>query len=513
MPNPPLLHGSEFVVHLFVATDGPQHDVDYRYLLNLWHRCCDRFGITNDVLGYDRKPPADPESPPGPGGMLAARISPGPGTHQVVLRRLYDVFCLAVLRAPAPAEGLGWLELEAEWSAVLGQPTGGVIGSGRILQARLADPAGVPAADAALASVVRAAIPAAQAPEGWWNGGTARGTAPSGPFAVWEASDQPASPTTWEGRAHRRIVVIAPADRDAELSAWTWSRGDPEMTPFARYLLHAAKARYELRVRESGHQGFRQLREKTDEAVGTLLRIIVDAAQSGRDPDRSALTTASVRLVGLQAGELGLVDRATRLREMRRTVQIAAANLASYARHDQSSSLFADDKALVSWLDRQLDHDATYLEAARDRTRDVVALTDHLVQRGLQRRQERFALGLTGVVGAILMVLAAIQSLQYQVPIPKPVQPAVVSGLGAFALLVSLVILRVAVPQRKWTWLAACAGGALLGATVAWIVVASLAAAHGAVAASGVSLAWGGLGAVAGFVLSVGVTILSRVRR
>ncbi|MGH3566598.1 MAG: CATRA conflict system CASPASE/TPR repeat-associated protein [Pseudonocardia sp.] len=202
----------------------------------------------------------------------------------------------------------------------------------------------------------------------------------------------------------------------------------------ARYLLHAAKARYELRVWEAG-QGFRALRGETDEAVGSLLRLVDDTAGTGRDPDRSELMAAAARLVRLQARELGLVDRATRLREMRRTVAIAASNMTAHAGQDQSGGLFAEDRELVGWFDRQLDHDATYLEAALERARAVTALSDQLIQRGLQRRQERFNLGLSGVVGAVLMVLAAIQSLGY-----GGIAPGVTWAWGGLGAAVGLVV-------------------------------------------------------------------------
>ena len=65
-------------------------------------------------------------------------------------------------------------------------------------------------------------------------------------------------------------------------------------------------------------------------------------------------------------------------------------------------------------------------------------------------RQEQFNLGLTGVVGTILMVLAAIQSLDYTVPLPHLVEPAVIAVLGSLALLTTLVVLRIAVPDRPW---------------------------------------------------------------
>lgn len=105
----------------------------------------------------------------------------------------------------------------------------------------------------------------------------------------------------------------------------------------------------------------------------------------------------------------------------------------------------------------------------------LTALIDQLVQRGQQRRQERFNLGLTGVIGAILMSLAAIQSLNYTVPLPPLVKPAVVAALGALALFASLVVLRFAVPDRHWPLSLAHAGFGLVTAALGWVGVSALA--------------------------------------
>ena len=53
--------------------------------------------------------------------------------------------------------------------------------------------------------------------------------------------------------AVREIVLVAAADRDEELSAWAWSDRTPAMPPFARYLMHAAKLRYEARLLDAWH--------------------------------------------------------------------------------------------------------------------------------------------------------------------------------------------------------------------------------------------------------------------
>jgi hypothetical protein len=211
---------------------------------------------------------------------------------------------------------------------------------------------------------------------------------------------------------------------------------------------------------------------------------------------------ASRELVSLQAGELGLVQTSTSLREMHRTVDIASANLTALSENGQLDGLFADDRSLAAWFGQQLDDDATYLEAARERVTQVGGLTDQLVQRVQQRRQERFNLGLTGVIGAILMVLAAIQSLQYTVPLPPLVKPAVITTLGAAALLASLVVLRFAVSDRRWPLALVWVGFGATTAAATWIGVSAFA---GATTVAGTWL-WAGAGFVVGVAAAVLVT-------
>ncbi|HET9253719.1 MAG TPA: CATRA conflict system CASPASE/TPR repeat-associated protein [Pseudonocardiaceae bacterium] len=468
MTPPPALQASALVVHVFIAVNGEHRAEDHRYLLAVWRACGSALGMTEEiaVTGTAADPPGGWDSPMGESGLLAVRSRPGPGVHQVVLRREHDTFCVSVMREPAPAEGISWAQLDRQWSDVAGKVSPGVIGTARLYLARLAG-AGAPTPDGALAVVVRSACPADPAAAAdWWERGV---TVPEG-FAVWEAS----SPA--DGRDLRKIIVVAAADRDPELSAWAWISRDRSLPPFGRYLLHAAKLRYQRRVWGAG-QGFRELRQEADVTVRRLLSMLTPRARSPqrwREPAPAELVEASHELASLQARALGLVDSSTRLREMRRTVVIAAANMTALSDDANLGGLFADDRALAGWLGEQLDDDATYLEAAQERVRQVSALTDQLVQRGQQRRQERFNLGLTGVIGAILMSLAAIQSLSYSVPLPPPVKPAVVTALGAVALLASLVVLRFAVPDRRWPLALVHAGFGLLAASLGWIVVSAL---------------------------------------
>jgi hypothetical protein len=479
------LQGQELVVHVFVRASGRDAAAGRRYVLDLWHRCCERFTLDQAVPGHPRSPPDPDDLVPtaAPGGVLAARTAAGAGVHQVVLRWLREVLVLSLIRAPGDGSPHAWPELEDEWNAVVRPPAAGVIGVTRILQARLADPA----ADldpAVLAPVVGAA---AGGDSGWSAGGVLRAAAPMGPFAVWEA-EPPGDPADRDTRAERRIVVVAGADHDDELSAWTWTRGTPELTPFAHYLLHAATVRYELRVRAAG--AGRELRGTVDAAIAPLLALTEEVATSGREPDVGELTDAWVELVRLQAGELGLVDRASRLREMHRTVEIAGRTLAAYAGQERPTGLFADDADLAGWATRQLDNDATYLEAAIERAGSVATLTDQLVSRGLQARRERFNLALTGVIGAILMVLAAMQSLRLEFALPKPLLGGVVTGLGTLVVLVHVLLLRLAVPDRRWSAALVCVVAGVLVGTLPWIALTTVAHVTRTAASAAAVLGW-----------------------
>jgi hypothetical protein len=182
---------------------------------------------------------------------------------------------------------------------------------------------------------------------------------PLGPFAVWEVLHNAALQIERDGRSDRHIVVVARQANDSQLSAWTWSRGDDELTPFARYLLHAAMARYELRV-WAATPGVSTLRGESGRAITPLLRLAYAAAATDRKPGLDELFAAATTLAGLQARELGLADRATRLRDLRRTVTVAAANMTANAHGDHSKGLFADEKEILAWFDQQVDHDLTY---------------------------------------------------------------------------------------------------------------------------------------------------------
>ncbi len=456
----PRLQGEALVVHLFVAADGPGREADHAYLHDVWRRCLDRLGMTAAVLDLSTEPDlADGV------GLLAACGHPeaagSPHVQQALLWRVHDTFCLTVMREP---DGASWTQLESDWdTATYGlSPSDGVLGSARLYLARTVDTG--PPDPAMLADTVKDRLPSrVPVAPSWWE----RGVQVPVDFAVWEASEPD------DRRALRRIVVLAGADADRPLSGWTWVTEGRTLPRLGRYLLSAAKLRHQHRVWERENPTFRQARRDADTTVDRLLDQVVDGAEAST----AELVAVSRKVVGLQRGEVGLGRVVARLREMRRTVEIATANLTALG-GPQTPGLFADDRALGAWLDQQLDDDQVYLQAARDRAGQVATLTDQMIRRrlqedqeDLQRRQDRFNLGLTGVVGAILMMLAAIQSLMYKPPLPPLAIPAVVSALGALALWASLLVLRAAVPEPWWSQALVWLASGLLGATAAWVIV------------------------------------------
>ena len=453
----------EFVAHAFVAATGPHAAVGWTWLTDLWARLGSAFGIAQPIAGSTADlPPRAPEAD----GVVAARTASAPGVHQAVVRRVGDVVCLSVVRAPT-AGGPRWDTFDAEWSAVLPTPTAGVLGVARILQAQLDDPA-QPVDAAALGPVVAGMLPVAG---DWSSRGIVRPEGSWGPFAVWEAS----GPSAAEDRADRRIVVVVGHDRDDPLSAWTWSLGE-ELAPLAHYLLHAAKTRFQMRLWSAdGAAGRSALRRATDQAIAPLLRLSDEVVEGG-EPRPEALLAATTPLVRLRVSEADLADRASRLHDIARVVEIAANNMATRARRDQAGGLFLDDAELARWMQRQLGHDAAFLESAADRARAVAALGDHLVTRGLATRRERVNLILTGVIGAVVAVLTAIQAFGYQVPLAEPAKaaviPPVIAAIGALALVLYMAVLPTVPERRSASAAARSVTLGLLAAMTAWLVTA-----------------------------------------
>ncbi len=381
MQSVPAVGDPELVIHLFAPTAGPDRDRAYRQLLRIWAAC-------RDLMRMDRPLPSDKldavvplEPPPSPPPadetevVLAGQQRDSREVLQALLRRRHDVLCLSVVLTSHPDVLGDWADLDRQWDAIAGTAPPTLLGTARIYQACLLDPSiGLPEASAAHATRYAAGL-AHGGVTGWEKYGTMSGDG----FAIWDLGGD-------DMRLERRLVVIASKDDDRRLSAWTWSDGRLSLPPFARYLLQAAKVRFELRVRTGADP--RALSDRSDAVARRLGMLLVNAGEPRPANESSKVGAASDRLdtvLGqLRRQEIRLVEAAASLREMRRTVEIAADNMAAVlgvadARGDRG--LFGEDQQVAAWFVRQLDDDLFYLEAARDRARE----TDRLVEREVDR--------------------------------------------------------------------------------------------------------------------------------
>jgi Predicted nucleotide-binding protein containing TIR-like domain len=362
----PRVIDQELVVHVFAPLDVPRATAAYAELRQIWLRCRQVLKMVNPVPGLDLPnylPPSlidctGPESE----SALALQERPD-AVYQAIVRRHHDVLVLSAVLSPTrrALDGLpdaaippspGWTELDRRWSTVMGPLSGAMLGTVRIFQGKLAD--APTTANPSLGQHLRPLLPATAETLGWWE----HGVRSTDGFALWETGQGS------DSRADRTMAVLASADRDAELSAWTWSRGDLHIPPLGRYLLHTAKARYEFRV-WGARGGPDDVRVRLDEIVVDLQ----DVAESLRVGTPTATEWRAVleRIADLRSGELAADQVAGRLRRLRRTVEIAQSNMRTAlpgetAIEPLNAGPLADDSRFVAWFLTRLDDDLFYVD-------------------------------------------------------------------------------------------------------------------------------------------------------
>ncbi|MFG1959401.1 CATRA conflict system CASPASE/TPR repeat-associated protein [Nonomuraea sp. NPDC049028] len=379
-PGEPAAPG--LIVHVFVAAAGPEAVAGERRLRQVWDALGDRLHMPATTVG-----------------TVEVRTARGLPLRQAVLRLEHDMRCLSVALT-----GGSWKELDALWAGCAGEDIGEwALGECRLFVAygrtRRAD------------RIVAALPQPYTTPQPY---STSRMTTRDG-LALWEVGHEE------DARSRRVFAVIAPRRLETRLDAWAWTAGDDRMAPFTRYLMHAAKVRYYLRVYADG-ASMRAARSRVDEQVDATMALL------GGD----GLTSARRELTERQTAAAGLIWAATRLREMRRSVEIAL--------HNMRAQGLEDDLALTEWFLRRLDDDLAYAEAARERAREITAIADIVLAERLQlraekteRRWERFGVLSTAVIGSLIMMLTAVQSLNYRVPLPDSVKPFIVAALALTA--------------------------------------------------------------------------------
>jgi predicted nucleotide-binding protein len=347
----------QLVAHVFAAADGPDAEAAHRAVDEIWRGCGRIFRMTESIPGANLPRLLSPglaSLPAGSETALAAQESPD-GNFQAVLRIHHDVLNLSIALAmperPAGEADRGaenwtwWRDLDNRWHRLTDYAAPHLLGEARLYLARVADNAGIAAATPALYRSLSRLLPAeAVSSQDTESAGV---SLPAG-SALWETATQP------DGRRLRRFVLATAPDADAAASAWAWSDGGTRIPPLCRYLLHAAKIRYELRVWQRDGQA-RQLRSSLD-GLGEELRRL-----GASDPAKREL---------LRVRRLDALLEHTDLRGLRRTVEIAADNLGRA--FDLTGLLgpgspFADDAGLARSMLEWLDDEITYLDQAAER--------------------------------------------------------------------------------------------------------------------------------------------------
>jgi hypothetical protein len=138
--------------------------------------------------------------------------------------------------------------------------------------------------------------------------------------------------------------------------------------PFARYLLHAAKLRYEARLFDNWRSTASPSHD-TDRLVAELNATLEPGKPS---PGGAELLGSLSNRLRTEQARLKLLE--TDLAQLRQTVSIAQRNLAAQPgceADDDPTGIFAADQSLARWLTAQIDSDRDYLQIQLDRTRSV----------------------------------------------------------------------------------------------------------------------------------------------
>ncbi|MEJ3744399.1 CATRA conflict system CASPASE/TPR repeat-associated protein [Actinomycetes bacterium KLBMP 9797] len=413
-------------------------------------------GMDTPIAG---RPVDLPEVPgPGPDGLevLAARQRVVPGAvYEALAYRSHDTVGVSVLLAPND-DRVDWRALREQWAAH------------------------APRADAALGTVT---VYLGLAPRRPWRLGHAQRAA----RLVRHVPDQPPSTVDrtadWcrtadgllvselspdAGHAHRRLVVLADAADESTLDEWTWLSDGRELPPLTRYVLHAAKLRHQERVLVAARPGLRAAVERTERACDTLAELL-------RTPEPSApqLRAAARDLALVQAEQGGLVMASTDASDMAETVRAARHNMAAALGRSprcRPGGPFDRDQATATWLTEQLAIERTYVDSAARKADQVGRLAAAALDDRHRRRQEALTLFQASVLGSLLMALAAVQSLQYQIPVPGPLMAPLVCALAMVALVLPAGVLHW--PRRgtpappAWRFVA---GGLVAGASLGWL--------------------------------------------
>lgn len=347
----------------------------------------------------------------------AARHTPG-GSRRILVYQVSDILGVSAVdtvhgtRGPLTKIDDGWLE-QLENRSDLGRDD--LVGSVRVYATSVRGPL---AWAERRADSLPGSHPVARPGMSWY---------PTDKMLVFELQRIP-------GASSRRLFAVARCSNQGTLDEWLWTSPGAGLPPFTRYLLEAARLRHQSRV----------LRKDLPDLRGTVAEVDrkctqVEKALGGDRVPLDRILTAERELATLGTRQQGLIEQLTSVQIMIRTVEAILHNLESIG---AGGRVGAADQRIGQWTLEQLRSDQAYLAAAQLKASELTRLTAATVTTRLADRRANLALFQATVLGSVLMALAAIQSLEYKVPLPGRLQPPTITLLAAVALVLPSAVVR-----------------------------------------------------------------------
>ncbi|QIJ64439.1 CATRA conflict system CASPASE/TPR repeat-associated protein [Streptomyces sp. JB150] len=442
------------------------------YLRRLWSACRD-LGMRDPVgtLPFLAGPDDLPDTVPFAASpvFLAARASgPLESDDQAVLWARGDVTGLSLVLPARPQSARTWESAADRWAAKApaGPVPDEVLGVTVVARALGALPRRLLRRPARADALVRHA----SSRLGPYSGEPGPWTPLSADRLLWEIDRPDSGP---------RVVVAVDRGDEPGLDAWLWLTGTAEPAPLTRHLLHAGLVRHHVRVLSGAREDIRAGDREVTEAADALGHLHARAVDDPAPLFGEAALEAEARMDRLRAAAHDLAARRADLRSLCRTGQGLAANMRQAvppADHDAAGSPLVADRDLADWLAQQAEDEVEHLNATMERAESVIGLGGAFVAERAQAQRQHAALVQGALVGGLLAVLAAVQSLQYKVHMAAVLDAPVITLIGLLAVVLPTGGRRLLRAGREPTTpvLFDLVGVTLLGGAVGWLLTTVL---------------------------------------
>ena len=440
------------------------------YLRRMWSACQD-LGMADPVGPYPHLPGPDdlPDDIPysASATIRAARASgPGESDDQAVLWSRGDVTGLSLVLPRRSGTASTWESAASDWVAKA--PAGPVPDDvlGVTLVARALGP--LPRRPLRRPARADAVVQRASSRLGPFSGVPGPWTEVTPDRLLWEIHRMPADPGL------RTLVVLGRGD-EATLDAWLWQTGTAEPAPLTRHLLHACLVRHHVRVLTRAQETIRTCDRRVSEDTDALGDLHASGVDDPRPLFAGAALDAATRMERLRVSAHDLAARRADLRSLCRTAEGLAANMRQAVPpndHDTPGSPLVEDRRTADWLAQQADDAAEHLNATMERAESVIGLGGTFVAEQAQAQRQHASLIQGALVGGLLALLAAVQSLQYQVRLPAVLDAPVIALLALLAVVLPTGGLRMLRGGKQQTTpvFFDLSGLTLLGGLLGWLL-------------------------------------------